>query len=241
MRGDPPTFELELPGARVWFSTRQGGVSAAPYDSLNLGVLTGDRREDVIENRARLAERVGVAPERVAMGWQVHGADLLEWDEEPNSRFAHADGDLVKVDGHVTTRDNVALLVLAADCVPLALSGGGRVAMLHCGWRGLAAGIVEHALRRFGTAPAAAVGPAIGLCCYEVGDEVLAAFADLPGVASGRNLDLRSVIHAKLERAGVQEVLDVDHCTSCNPELFFSHRRDGPDTGRQAGVVVRTP
>ena len=241
MKGEPPAFEVELPGARVLFSTRQGGVSAAPYDSLNLGVLTGDRREDVVENRLRLAERAGLPPERVAMGWQVHGADLLEWDEPPSSRFADADGDLAKVDGHVTTCEDVALLVLVADCLPVALSDGHRAAMLHCGWRGLSAGILEHALRRFGSPPAAAVGPGVGLCCYEVGDEVLAAFADLPGVASGSMLDLRSVVRAKLEHAGAREVTDVDVCTCCNPDLFFSHRRDGPETGRQAGIVVRTP
>ena len=103
MRGEPPAFEVELPGARVVFSTRQGGVSAAPYDTLNLGILTGDQREAVSQNRIRLADRVGVPPECVAMGWQVHGADLLEWDEPPASRFAEADGDLARVDGHVTT------------------------------------------------------------------------------------------------------------------------------------------
>jgi YfiH family protein len=216
-------------------------VSGAPYDTLNLGILTGDQPTAVSQNRTRLARRVGVPPDRVAMGWQVHGADLLEWDAPPASRFAEADGDLARVDGHVSTCEGVALLVLVADCVPVALSDGRRVAMLHCGWRGLAAGILEHAVRRFDSPPAAAVGPGIGLCCYEVGDEVLAAFADLPGVASGPMLDLRSVAHAKLGRLGVRHVKDVDHCTSCNPELFFSHRRDGPETGRQAGVVVRTP
>src|SRR5215212_9344672 len=95
-------FELELPGARAVFSTRQGGVSEPPYDKLNLGILTDDARDRVAENRRRLAERVGVAPERVAMGWQVHGGDLHEWTEAPASRFADPKADLRKVDGHVT-------------------------------------------------------------------------------------------------------------------------------------------
>ena len=119
MRGDPAAFEVDLPGARVLFSNRLGGVSAAPYDTLNLGVLTGDERDAVVQNRSRLAGRVGVPPERVAMGWQVHGADLLEWDEPPASRFADPDAELARVDGHLTTCDDVALLVLVADCLPV--------------------------------------------------------------------------------------------------------------------------
>ncbi|MFL5780535.1 MAG: polyphenol oxidase family protein, partial [Thermoleophilaceae bacterium] len=150
------------------------------------------------------------------------------------------DADLRKVDGHVTELDGLALLVLVADCLPVALAGGGRVAMLHCGWRGLAAGILERAVERFDEPPAAAVGPGIGRCCYEVGEEVLAAFSDLDGVAEGRMLDLRAVVAGRLERAGVRQVEHVDLCTSCNPDLFFSHRRDGPETGRQCGVVVLT-
>jgi purine-nucleoside/S-methyl-5'-thioadenosine phosphorylase / adenosine deaminase len=233
-------FDIALPGARVVFSTRQGGVSAPPYDTLNLGILTGDERGAVVENRRRLADHVGVPPERVAMGWQVHGADVKEWTEPVASRFADPDADLLHVDGHVTSAADLALLVLVADCLPVALSDRRRVAMLHCGWRGLAADIVERSVQQFDDSPAAVVGPGIGSCCYEVGEEVLSAFADLDGVAEGRMLDLRAVATRKLERAGVSAVEHVDLCTSCNPDLFFSHRRDGPETGRQAGVVVRS-
>jgi YfiH family protein len=226
-------FELALPGARALFSTRQGGVSEPPYDTLNLGILTDDARDRVTENRRRLAARVGVAPERIAMGWQVHRADLHDWTEAPASRFADPDADLRKVDGHVTDLDGVALLVLVADCLPVALAGGGRVAMVHCGWRGLAAGIVERVLEHFHEPPAAVVGPGIGACCYEVGEEVLAAFG-----AAGPTLDLRGIV---AERLAGSDVRHVDLCTSCNPDLFFSHRRDGQRTGRQAGAVIRTP
>jgi purine-nucleoside/S-methyl-5'-thioadenosine phosphorylase / adenosine deaminase len=233
--GDPPAFEVELPGARAVFSTRLGGVSEAPYDSLNIGILTDDDRERVRENRELLAGRVGVDPDAVAMGWQVHGPDLHVWRERPRSRFADPDADLHKVDGHVTDLEGVALLVLAADCLPIALAGEGRVAMVHAGWRGLAAGVVEHALAHFPSPPNAALGPCIGACCYEVGPEVLEAFG-----APGPTVDLRAIAAEKLERAGA-EVQHVDLCTSCNPDLFFSHRRDGERTGRQAGVVVRRP
>jgi polyphenol oxidase len=230
---------IALPGARAVFSTRQGGVSRTPYDTLNLGILTGDERGAVIENRRRLARHLALTPDRVAMGWQVHGADVKEWTEPVASRFADPDADLARVDGHSTVAERLALLVLVADCLPVALAGDGRVAMLHCGWRGLAAGIVERAVREFDGRPAAAVGPGIGSCCYEVGEEVLEHFdADL---ADGRMLDLRAAATRELERAGVTAVEHVDLCTSCNPDLFFSHRRDGPDTGRQAGVVVRMP
>jgi YfiH family protein len=171
---------------------------------------------------------------------QVHGAEILDWDAPtPGDAFADPGGvELAKADGHVTNRAGLGLLVFVADCYPVALSDGHRAAMLHCGWRPLAAGILERALERFDAPPAAAVGPGIGGCCYEVGAEVLDAFAGLDGVAGGRMLDLRAVIARKLADAGVEDVQHVDRCTSCDAERYFSHRRDGGITGRQAGLVV---
>ena len=231
--------ELSLPGARAIFSTRLGGVSEGPYESLNLGILTDDEPQRVSENRRRLAAEAGLAPDRVAMGWQVHGTNLREWDSPPApSAFAEPGTELDRVDGHLTDQPGLALMVLVADCFPVALAGEGRVAMLHCGWRGLAGGIVERAVERFEQPPAAAVGPGIGACCYEVGPEVLEAFAGMEGVSRGRMLDLRAVIARKLAAAGVERVEHLDHCTSCRPELYFSHRRDGGVTGRQAGLAV---
>ena len=232
---------MRLPNATVTFTTRQGGVSEGPYESLNLGILTDDDPARVTENRHRAAEHAGVRPDQMAMGWQVHGTDLREWSEPPPDRvYAEPGGkDLPRLDGHLTREQGLGLLVLVADCFPVALSDGEQAAMLHCGWRPLAGGIVEKALERFDTPPAAAVGPGIGGCCYEVGDEVLEAFADIDGAASGRMLDLRTVIAAKLAAAGVTDVQHVDRCTSCAPDLYFSHRRDGGVTGRQAGIIVR--
>jgi copper oxidase (laccase) domain-containing protein len=114
--------------------------------------------------------------------------------------------------------------------------------MLHCGWRGLAGGIVERALGEFdfGGPVSAAIGPGIGPCHYEVGDEVLDAFSALEGVASGRMLDLKAVAAAKLRAGRVVDVVDVDRCTYCEPDVFFSHRRDDGVTGRQGGLVWRT-
>ena len=233
-------WTVELPGGHAFFSSRNGGVSRGPYRSLNLGILTDDDRESVTENRRRVAHAAHVQAERVAMGWQVHGADLREWTEPPPEHaFAQPGGvTLERVDGHMTTTAALGLLVLVADCYPVALSDGQRVAMLHCGWRPLAAGILEKAIATFESVPSAAVGPGVGGCCYEVGPEVLAEFEDLDHVADGRMLDLRGVIAQRLERAGVTEVHQLDLCTSCHPDLFFSHRRDRGVTGRQAGLAV---
>jgi YfiH family protein len=222
---------VRLPGAEVAFSTRLGGISEGPYESLNLGILTDDERARVDANRERLATAAGIELGSIAMGWQVHGTDVKEWDAPP-------DGELEKVDAHVTARDDLALLVLVADCLPVALAGGSRVGMVHCGWRGLAGGILAGAVAHFDEPPVAAVGPGIGQCCFEVGDEVLEQFDG--GFADGRTLDLRGISDALLRDAGVERIEHVDLCTSCRADLFFSHRRDGGVTGRQGGLVWRT-
>jgi polyphenol oxidase len=241
-------LEAELPGARAAFSTRLGGVSEAPFDLLNLGVLTGDERDAVVENRRRLAAGLGFAPERVAIGRQVHGAELQTHSAgQSPSPFAEPGSPIPEVDGHViptpigdrgsAAGSQAAALVFVADCLPVALAGPGGVAILHCGWRGLAAGIVARGADAVG-ATDAAVGPGIGSCCYEVGEEVLEAFAELgPGIASGPMLDLAGVARRLLERAGVERIEVAGLCTSCERELFFSHRRDRGRTGRQAGLV----
>jgi YfiH family protein len=236
----PSPIELDLDGARVAFSTRRGGVSEGPYESLNLGILTDDDPERVTENRHRLAAAVGLEPARVAMGWQVHGAEVGEWTAPPTEAAYAAPGPtLPELDAHTTGARGLGLLVLAADCLPIALAAPERVAMVHGGWRGLAAGILERTLERFDEAPAAVIGPGIGACCYEVGPEVLAAFEGSAGVVGGRRLDLRAVARERLTRAGVERIDEVDLCTSCRPDLFFSHRRDGELTGRQGGLVWR--
>jgi YfiH family protein len=231
---------LPLPGARALFSTRNGGVSEGPYRSLNLGILTDDEPERVAENRRLLAQEARLDPERVVMGWQVHGVALREWDG-PDPELAYSDPggkELPRADGHLTELPDLGLLVLVADCYPVALSDGDRVAMLHCGWRPLAGGIIGRAVGSFARTPAAAVGPGVGGCCYEVGPEVREHFTDVRGAADGRMLDLRRVIDARLREAGVTEVGHLDCCTSCHPDLYFSHRRDDGLTGRQAGLCV---
>lgn len=201
-------LEAPLPGARVAFSTRSMG--------------------SVKESHAVLAAALGLEPDRVATCRQVHGAELSCGDA--------ALAEPPEADGHVISAPGLAGLVYTADCLPIAVAGPGGVAMLHCGWRGLAAGIVERGTSAV-DATHAAIGPGIGPCCYGVGDEVLAAFAGIgQGVASGRMLDLPEVARRLLRQAGVEETESADLCTCCEEKLFFSHRRDG-SPGRQAGIA----
>ncbi len=228
----------EVPGATVAFSTRLGGVSSPPFHELNLGVLTEDDKAAVSENRHRLTAALDIRPESVLMGMQVHGAEVIAHDTaQVPSPYAQPGTELTESDGHVTPTSGLAPLVLVADCLPVALAGPAGVAMLHCGWRGLAAGIVARGAAAV-SASAAAIGPGISRCCYEVGPEVLEAFAGLgEGIADGRMLDLTEVARRQLRAAGVEEVECAGLCTSCNPELFYSHRRNGKRSGRQAGLV----
>jgi polyphenol oxidase len=245
-------LQADMDGACAAFATRIGGVSEAPFDSLNLGILTDDSEETVVANRERLAAALGLEPSRIPIGLQVHGAELaFHAAPQDPSPFARPGSKTPEVDGHVITEPGLAALVFTADCLPVALAGPGGVAMLHCGWRGLAAGIVARGAETIG-ATEAAIGPGIGPCCYEVGPEVFEAFspileADGPesrarvDVSARRRLDLAEVARRLLLRAGVQRVQSADLCTSCESELFFSHRRDGGRTGRQGGLVWIEP
>lgn len=235
-------LEADLGGARAAFSTRLGGVSEAPYDTLNLGLLTEDSDDAVAENRMRLAAALGFAPEQIVFARQVHGTGLIEGATADRGSFRsmgdrkEPPDDVPEADGHVVREPGVVPLVFVADCLPVALYGPSGVAMVHAGWRGLAGGILAAGAEAVG-ATRAAIGPGIGPCCYEVGEEVLSAFAGLGDVVSDRMLDLPGVARRLLARAGVEEVEASGLCTSCEQELFFSHRRDEGRTGRQAGVA----
>jgi YfiH family protein len=245
-------LQADLGAARAAFTTRVGGVSETPFDSLNLGLLTDDADEAVVENRRRLAVALAIPPQRIVFGRQVHGAELATPEDlaPPFRGSFRTNGvgseprdvdEIARVDGHVVDGPGLAPFVFTADCLPVALFGPGGAAMLHCGWRGLAAGIVARGAEAVG-ATDAAIGPGIGPCCYGVGDEVLAAFAGLgEGIADGRMLDLTEVARRLLAEAGVERVEAAGLCSSCEPELFFSHRRDDGRTGRQGGLVWIEP
>jgi polyphenol oxidase len=196
-------------------------VSEGPYASLNLGLWTDDDAARVRDNRERVRAEVGV--ERLAQGRQVHGTRVV------------VDGQgIEEADGQVISDPGVGAMVLVADCLPVALAGPERVGVVHAGWRGLAAGVLEGGVEATG-AVAAAIGPGIGPCCYEVGDDVRAVFG-----TSERTLDLKAIARARLEAAGVRDIHDCGLCTSCDAERFFSHRRDRGVTGRQAGLAWRS-
>jgi hypothetical protein len=227
---------------RVAFSTRVGGVSEEEFASLNLGILTEDDPARVVINRTRLCEAVDADPDGATMAWQRHGGTVTRAQPRgiitPGTVYDHCDGLWSDAPGR-------AMLLLTADCMPIAIarSDGLRpaVEILHAGWRGLLAGIIAAGVRAIGARKLAAViGPSIGPCCYEVGAEVAAPFRQAFGddvLREGSRLDLWTAAERALRAAGVEQVDRFDLCTACNGDRFFSHRRDHGRTGRQ-GVIA---
>jgi YfiH family protein len=225
----------QIDGYEVVFTTRLGGVSDGPYASLNLGRKSGDDVAHVDENRRIACESIGADVAKLALNYQVHSACVVKG--AAGARGAHGDG--------LWTGDpDLPILAMSADCLPIALArtngAAPAVAVLHAGWRGLLEGIAASGVEALGgVGLAAAIGPAIGPCCYEVGEEVAAPYRERFGndvVHNGR-LDLWTSAERALRAAGVQHVQRFDRCTACEPETFFSHRRDGGNTGRQ-GVIA---
>jgi hypothetical protein len=212
------------------FTTRVGGVSEGPFASWNVSYAVGDDRDRVEANRETANRSVGRAG---ATSWgrtrQVHGRDVVRW---------HADAELRAADAVWTDDPDEVVAVFGADCVPVLLVGDGRVAAAHAGWRGLVAGVVEAAATAIG-ATHAFIGPGIGPCCYDVGEDAAAPLRERfgAGVMSGRFADLWAAVRASAVTAGVASVYTAELCTSCHEDLFFSHRRDRGRTGRQALVA----
>jgi YfiH family protein len=188
-----------------------------------------------------LCDAVGADPDGATMAWQRHGGNVTRADARgiitPGTVYDHCDGLWTDEPGR-------AMLLLTADCMPIAIARteGERpaLAILHAGWRGLLAGIVGSGVRALGSRKLAAmIGPSIGPCCYEVGEEVSEPFREAFGddVVRDRRLDLWTAAERALRAAGVERVERTDLCTSCHGERFFSHRRDHGRTGRQ-GVIA---
>jgi YfiH family protein len=217
----------------VAFSTRRGGVSEGSFDSLNLGLLTHDDPANVEENRRRLCEAAGTDGAGLAMNRQVHAATVNRAEAGERDREG---------DGLWTDEPGVPMLKVTADCLPIALArqDGEKpaLALLHAGRLGLLRGIVEAGVAALGGQLAAVIGPGIGPCCYEVGEDIADAYRARFGADAlrGPNLDLWTVAERVLRAAGVESIERLDLCTACNADRFFSHRRDGPVTGRQ-GVI----
>jgi YfiH family protein len=225
---------------RVAFTTRFGGVSEGDFESLNLGILTDDDPDRVVENRRRVCDSVGADADTATMAWQVHGGKVTE--AGPRGILEPTTFD--QCDGLWTDRLGQAMALVTADCYPVAIARDDEEAaalcVLHVGWRGLLEGIAEAGVGAVGgEAPRAIIGPGIGPCCYEVGEEVAGPFRERFGasVALDGKLDLPAATEQALLEAGAGSVERTGHCTACEPELFFSHRRDRGRTGRQ-GVIA---
>ena len=216
----------------VAFTDRNGGVSDAPFHTLNLGLFVGDDEGAVWENRIRVGKAAGFDADDVALARQVHGADVIEVE-------AGRCGVVGEADVLVTDAPGTPIAILTADCAPVILEGAERIGVVHAGWRGVVGGAVEAGLDAVGSVSRAWVGPSIHACCYEVGPEVIDAFRakDLP-VADGARVDPARAAAVLLHRAGVRDVVVSDICTHCD-DRYFSYRRDGT-TGRQGAFAWLT-
>lgn len=249
---------LAAAGVTHGVSTRLGGVSAPPFDALNLSLAVGDEAEHVAANRRRWAAALGVAADRVAQPRLVHGANVVHLRAPEDAPGVDRPLD-VRADGAVTDCPGLALLMTFADCLPVLLVDrrSGAIGLAHAGWRGTLAGVaaatVEAMGRAFGTRPAdllVGLGPGIRACCYEIGSDVVAATEQaLPDDAAkvlvredgAVRMDLVAANRRLLERAGVDPaaIADAGLCTRCHHRLFFSHRAARGPTGRGAALIAR--
>jgi polyphenol oxidase len=233
---------LARTGVICGFTTRSGGVSLSPFDSLNLGTGTPDRGESVGKNYRILYDSIPIREEQAALMRQVHSATV---------QVVERGGVSDDTDGLLTATPGVLLGVRVADCVPVLLYDPRRRAAgaIHCGWRPIVAGILENALQRmrseWDSRPEevlAALGPSAGPCCYEIGEEVAARLAPSSVLCrnGSRYADLHAEITLRLRSAGMknEHIESIPHCTICNNALYFSHRRDGVLSGRMMGYIL---
>lgn len=231
---------------RAAFTLRSGGVSLAPFDSLNVGIHVGDAPDAVGENRRRLREQLRLPVEPMWVE-QVHGTHVADLDALAATRAPAASA---AADAVFTRQPRRVCVVQVADCMPVLLAArdGSCVAAVHAGWRGLAAGVLEATLRRLAVEPAhlmAWLGPAIGLEHFEVGNDVRDAFVTADGGAAGAfsansrgrwQCDLAALARRRLGAAGITSVFGAACCTYAEPARFFSYRRDGR-CGRMAALI----
>lgn len=237
---------------RHGITTRQGGVSQGPLASLNMGRRGVDQQENIIENHRRAAEALGVPPGSFVFSDQVHGSRIRQVNNE------NLDEPISETDGLMTDVPGVTLGTLYADCMAIMIYDPEHhaIGMAHAGWRGTALGIgpelVQKMTASYGSRPEtllAALGPAIGECCFEVGDEVLRAFFEIPTLRQEQGwlldkdgkprVDLTQANRQLLISAGVAPgaIETASLCTHCNPDLLYSHRRDQGNTGRMAALM----
>jgi len=238
--------ELARRGFRVAFTTRHGGTSEPPFDRLNLSYSSGDEAESVRANRSRACRAVGGSLESWTGARQVHGTLAVRVSTDERGAGAWTPSSTIPgADALWTEEPDVTIVALAADCTPIALVDveGGRAGVVHAGWRGLVAGVIEETVAAMGDPRGirAFIGPGIGPCCYEVGSEVADRAVERLGEIvlrpDGRyHLDLWAGSAVALRSAGVREIWPAALCTRCEPSRFYSHRAGA--RGRQ-GVLLR--
>jgi YfiH family protein len=252
-----------IEGAHALMTTRVGGVSVAPWESLNLGVHVGDDPAAVLENRQRVRKE-GALPSEPVWLEQVHGTSVVELDAGNTPRIADTVERLLqsprpRADASVTRQRGVVCAIQVADCMPVlfAARDGSVVGAAHAGWRGLASGVLGATVSAMNTAPdqvVAWLGPAIGPDHFEVGDDVVAAFRDTAAQAdasqteaaftrkaNGKWLcDLYALARLRLAALGTTSVSGGGWCTFEDSQRFFSYRRDG-QTGRMAALIWLAP
>lgn len=239
-----PIIPHSLPSQRILsgFTTRQGGVSSAPFDSLNLSLSTTDDPRAVRENYILLYRHLGIDGTNTALMRQRHSSSVIKVSES---------GIYDSVDGMVTDIPGLLLGVRVADCVPVLLydPDSHAAGVVHCGWRPVVSGILENTLRlmkrEWNTEPAKvifALGPSAGSCCYEIGAEVAVRMRNSSILNRDGRLyaDLHAEIMSCLGEAGVGKanIESIRHCTICTPSLYYSHRRDRELSGRMMGYIM---
>lgn len=245
-----------FPWLSAGVSTRIGGVSLPPWNSLNCGLHVGDRAEDVTENRRRVAEAAGLSFRMWTCAEQVHGKEVFVATADAAGAGRESTGEAIPGrDALVTNVPQLMLCAFYADCVPILFVDPVRraVGVAHAGWRGTAAGVAAETVRTmaraFGTVPDdlhAAIGPSIRECCYEVDDNVASRFRDVPEScltpsSPGRfKLDLAKINRHQLTEAGIlpNRIEITNYCTNCRKDLFYSHRGENGRTGRMTAWIA---
>ncbi len=249
--GNSETFSTKTDLLTHAFQGRLGGVSLPPYDSLNSSYRTGDDPEAVEKNLELSSKTFGFRKTNLLTVNQVHSGRVISV-ESPGKDYSN-----IQADAIITKQEWTPIAILTADCVPILLFDRATraVGAVHAGWKGTVKGIasatVQAMKKKYGSDPArimAAIGPAIGPCCYEVSTDVSDAFKDKFGSHSGisnkdRNtcsIDLKTANKVELQEAGLKaENIDIlKQCTSCNNEIFFSYRKDNKETGRQLSFIM---
>lgn len=259
------SFDLleNIPGILHGFSTKEGGVSTGCYTSMNLSFDRGDDRQNVLENFERIAGAIGFTTENIVLPNQWHSNNIRIVNKDNIGEGITGSVSEDDIDGQITNVPGAVLVSYGADCPSLFLvdEADRAIGMIHSGWKGTANDIGGDAVRmmreQYGTDPEklkCVIGPSIGPCCYEVGEDVAERFMDRYKIIAGSDtriirlgnhegkymLDLWEANRQNLLDAGVKEqnIVVSGLCTKCNPELFYSHRRDGADRGTMAGFMM---